>query len=70
MGIPAYFYQDCQVCGRSMRIRVEWIGQQVRCGHCGGLAVAEDEARQTAVEANSPKIEQGQGAQTAATMMS
>jgi hypothetical protein len=31
-----YFHQDCQVCGRPMNVRIELLGQRIRCGHCRG----------------------------------
>ncbi|MCA9134037.1 MAG: hypothetical protein KDA45_12810 [Planctomycetales bacterium] len=30
----ASFLQDCPVCGRPMRVRLELLGQRIRCGHC------------------------------------
>jgi hypothetical protein len=32
----AVFYQECAVCGRSLRIPVQYFGRKVHCGHCGG----------------------------------
>lgn len=34
MTVLTYFYQNCPVCGRSMRVQVRWLGQRVRCRHC------------------------------------
>lgn len=30
------FFQDCPICGRGLVIAVEFVGQQVACGHCRG----------------------------------
>ena len=35
MSTTTYFLQECPTCGRSLRIRVEYLGQQVACQHCG-----------------------------------
>ncbi len=41
-----YFTQDCQVCGRPMRVRLELFGKHICCAHCnascraGGLEVS------------------------------
>ena len=32
----AVFYHECPVCGRSLRIPVQYFGRKVDCGHCGG----------------------------------
>ena len=32
--VATYFQQDCPVCGRPLQIRVEHLGQRVRCSHC------------------------------------
>ena len=37
-----YFVQECLVCGRPTRIRVEYLGRRVHCRHCGGRFVAAD----------------------------
>lgn len=39
---PTYFYQECQVCGRTLRISVRWLGQRLVCQHCGCRFVATD----------------------------
>ncbi len=38
-----YFNQDCPVCGRGMRVRIELLGKEVACGHCTAVIVASDE---------------------------
>ena len=37
-----YYFQDCPICGRSLRILVEYLGQQVVCRHCQGRFDAYD----------------------------
>ena len=34
MSTPTYFFQECPTCHRSLRIRVDYLGQQVTCKHC------------------------------------
>lgn len=38
----AYFVQECPTCGRSLHIRVEYLGKRVVCQHCRGHLVACD----------------------------
>lgn len=42
MSVPTYYDQPCPVCGRSLRIRVEYQGRQVKCRHCHGEFEAYD----------------------------
>ena len=37
-----YFVQECPTCGRSVEIRVEYLGKQLVCQHCHGAFVAAD----------------------------
>lgn len=30
----AYFIRSCPTCGRSLEIRVEYLGKRVSCRHC------------------------------------
>ena len=32
---PIYFVQECPTCGRSLQVRVEYLGKLVVCQHCG-----------------------------------
>jgi len=43
MSKDVYYLQRCPVCGRMLQIRVNLLGQQVYCQHCGGGFVAVDE---------------------------
>ncbi|MDX1944298.1 MAG: hypothetical protein SFU86_02745 [Pirellulaceae bacterium] len=36
MSPRAVFYQECPVCGRSLRLPVQYFGKAVACPHCGG----------------------------------
>jgi hypothetical protein len=40
--IPTYFQQPCPACGRRLLIRVEYLGEEVRCRHCRRGFVARD----------------------------
>lgn len=37
-----YFVQECPKCGRSLHIRVEYLGKRVVCQHCRGQLLAAD----------------------------
>jgi len=39
-----YFIQECPTCGRSLRIRVAYLGREVVCQHCHGRMLACDPA--------------------------
>jgi DNA-directed RNA polymerase subunit RPC12/RpoP len=30
-----YFVQECPTCGRNLQVRVQYLGKQVVCQHCG-----------------------------------
>lgn len=38
------FYQACPVCGRSIRMPVQYFGRQVTCVHCGGAFRADEQS--------------------------
>lgn len=42
MSNPTYFVQECPTCGRSLQIRVEYLGRKVVCQHCQGKLTAAD----------------------------
>lgn len=42
MAETAYFVQECPTCGRSLHIRVEYLGRHVVCQHCRGRLMASD----------------------------
>src|SRR6185295_14434910 len=42
MSKSAYYIQECPTCGRSLQIRVEYLGRQVVCQHCRAQFLATD----------------------------
>ena len=40
MSPATFFYQECPVCGRSLRVAVKYFGREMACGHCHGEFVA------------------------------
>ncbi len=40
----AFYYQECPKCGRSLQVRVEYLGRTVVCRHCRGEFEARDPA--------------------------
>jgi hypothetical protein len=44
MSRSTYFVQECPTCGRSLQVRVEYLGRQVICQHCHGRFEACDPA--------------------------
>ena len=47
MFAATYFVQACPICGRSLQIRLEYMGRSVACQHCHGQFMAVDPALQT-----------------------
>ncbi|MDZ4820404.1 MAG: hypothetical protein SGJ20_15670 [Planctomycetota bacterium] len=37
-----YYTQECPTCGRSLRVRVSYLGRQVICQHCDAQFKAVD----------------------------
>lgn len=42
MSAVTYYVQECPTCGRSLEVRIEYLGKRVRCRHCGAKFVAID----------------------------
>ena len=42
----AFFIRSCPTCGRSLQIRVEYLGKRVKCKHCSAQfsTIEEDES--------------------------
>ena len=40
MSNATYYVQSCPTCGRSLRIRVEYLGKSLICQHCRGSLTA------------------------------
>ena len=55
MGASTYFLQECPTCGRSLEIRVEYLGKRLVCQHCRGelRATGPRESAVTAEESSS-----------------
>jgi len=53
MSKPAYFVQECPICGRPLQIRVEYLGKRLACNHCNGRFVATDSTSNPAVPSDS-----------------
>ena len=47
MSPKTYFHQDCPTCGRTLQVRVEYLGRQITCQHCGAHFEAHDPASGT-----------------------
>jgi hypothetical protein len=37
-----YYFQECPTCGRTLQVRVEYLGKKVVCQHCQGRFEAAD----------------------------
>lgn len=44
MSRSTYFVQECPTCGRSLHVRVEYLGRMVACQHCHARFEACDPA--------------------------
>lgn len=42
MSRTTYFVQECPTCGRNLQVRVQYLGKQVLCQHCGARFEAYD----------------------------
>ncbi len=40
--VTTFFQQECPVCGRHLRVRIEYLGRQIACRHCGHRMIAAD----------------------------
>ena len=49
-----YYVQECPTCGRSLQVRVEYLGKHVACQHCGAKFEACDPA-----SSNYPPMDSG-----------
>jgi hypothetical protein len=48
-----YFVQPCPVCGRSLHVPVQLLGQLAACSHCQGTFVARDPDAAQTIESDS-----------------
>ena len=53
-----YFQQECPICGRPLRVRVEHVGKRVSCGHCLGKFVAVNQVAVNQVTVNQVTVNQ------------
>ncbi len=37
-----FFVQPCPICGRRLRVCVEYLGKTIQCRHCRGRLTARD----------------------------
>jgi len=49
-----YYVQECPTCGRSLQVRVEYLGKRVACQHCAANFEACDPSSR-----NYPPMESG-----------
>jgi len=42
MSCSTYYVQECPTCGRTLQVRVEYLGKTVSCQHCAASFCAED----------------------------
>ena len=42
MSRKTYFHQECPTCGRTLQVRVEYLGRHIACQHCGSQFEACD----------------------------
>ena len=37
-----FFVKECPTCGRKLQVRIEYLGREMMCNHCGGDFIADD----------------------------
>ena len=42
-----FFVKECPTCGRKLQVRIEYLGREMMCNHCGGDFVADDNSDKT-----------------------
>jgi predicted RNA-binding Zn-ribbon protein involved in translation (DUF1610 family) len=42
MSQTTFFVKECPTCGRNLQVRIEYLGREMMCNHCGGDFVADD----------------------------
>ena len=47
MSAITFFYQECPVCGRSLRVPVKYFGREMCCTHCAGEFIAGKQKEST-----------------------
>ncbi|MCA9263925.1 MAG: hypothetical protein KDA60_08735 [Planctomycetales bacterium] len=51
-----YYVQNCPTCGRSLQVRLQYLGKRVVCRHCHGEFIATDPESQSASSASDSSI--------------
>jgi hypothetical protein len=51
-----YYVQECPTCGRNLQVRVEYLGKQVVCQHCGARFEANEPGSAAAEAASQSSI--------------
>ena len=39
-----FFVKECPTCGRKLQVRIEYLGREMMCNHCGGDFIADEGA--------------------------
>ena len=37
-----FFVKECPTCGRKLQVRIEYLGREMMCNHCGGDFIADE----------------------------
>lgn len=45
MPSSVYYVQPCPACGRTLQVRVDYLGKGVSCRHCNATFVAQQQSR-------------------------
>jgi hypothetical protein len=57
MSALTVFYQECPICGRSLRVPVKYFGRQMSCSHCEGTFLAgKDQVQAPLCEPTVPVV--------------
>jgi len=57
MSAMVNFYQNCPICGRSLRISIKHFGRQMSCTHCQGeFRAGKDELPPNAAVSLMPEV--------------
>jgi len=51
--MATYYSQPCPVCGRTLQIRVQYLGRRISCRHCHG----EFDARDSTVSSQQSNVD-------------
>ena len=56
MASGTYFVRSCPTCGRNLEVRVELLGRDVECVHCGASFVANEQNHKNVDDKRIEKI--------------